>query len=120
MTDAPQVALALGGGGARAAYQAGVLLALAREIPDLRFSIYTGVSAGAINTAYLSNYPGPVQAGTEALAKTWTTLQLKNVFRTSPYSLGSRMVRTLAQITTGTPPGVPPIQGMVDTAPLRE
>ena len=120
MSDAPQVALALGGGGARAAYQAGVLRALARAIPDLRFSIYTGVSAGAINTAYLSNYPGPVHAGAEALAKTWTTLELKHVFRTSPLSLGSRMIRTLVQITTGTPPGVPPIQGMVDTSPLRE
>jgi NTE family protein len=120
MAEAPEVALALGGGGARAAYQAGVLRALAREIPELRFSIYTGVSAGAINTAFLSNYAGPLQAGAEALAGTWTTLKLKNVFRTSPMSLGSRMLRTMAQITTGTPPGVPPIQGMVDTAPLRE
>src|SRR5262245_57214458 len=113
MSETPQVALALGGGGARAAYQAGVLRALARQVPDLRFAIYTGVSAGAINTAFLSNYPGPIQAGAEALAKTWTTLQLSHVFRTSPMSLFSRMLRTLVQVTTGTPPGVPSVQGMV-------
>src|SRR5262245_57572854 len=120
MTEAPQVALALGGGGARAAYQAGVLRALARQVPNLHFAIYTGVSAGAIHTAYVSIFPGPVRPGAEALAKTWPTLKLKNVFRTSPMSLGSRMLRTMVQITTGTPPGVPPIQGMVDTSPLRE
>src|SRR5215510_6683358 len=120
MSDAPKVALALGGGGAKAAYQAGVLRALAQEIPDLRFAIATGVSAGAINTAFLANFPGTIQAATESLARTWGTLRLSDVFRTSPMSLGSRMLRTMAQITTGTPPGVPPIQGMVDTTPLRE
>jgi len=117
--EAPQVALALGGGGARAAYQAGVLRALARQVPELRFGILTGVSAGAINTAYLSNFPGTIQAGAEALAETWGTLRLSDVFRTSPLSLGSRMLRTMAQISTGTPPGVPAVQGMVDTTPLR-
>src|SRR4051812_45465336 len=44
-----RLALVLSGGGARGAYQTGVLRCLARRIPDLRFSIITGVSAGAIN-----------------------------------------------------------------------
>jgi NTE family protein len=112
--------LALGGGGARAAYQAGVLRALVREVPELRFSICTGVSAGAINTAFLANFPGPLPAAAEAMATMWGTLRLSNVFRTSPYSLGTRMLRTMVQITSGIPPGVPPVQGMVDTTPLRE
>ena len=51
-------ALALGGGGARAAYQAGVLRALARRFPDISFPILTGVSAGAIHTAHLANHAG--------------------------------------------------------------
>src|SRR5262245_16008879 len=114
MTDGPKVALALGGGGARAAYQAGVLRALVREVPELRFAICPGVSAGAINTAFLSNYPGPLPAACEAMATMWGTLRLSNVFRTSPISLGSRMLRTMVQITSGIPPGVPPVQGMVD------
>jgi len=47
------LALVLGGGGARAAYQAGVLRCLARHRPELRFPIVTGVSAGAINAIFL-------------------------------------------------------------------
>ncbi|MEO6709235.1 MAG: patatin-like phospholipase family protein, partial [Planctomycetota bacterium] len=49
------LALALGGGGARAAYQAGFLHAVSKRFPDLGMPILTGVSAGAINTAFLAN-----------------------------------------------------------------
>jgi len=44
----------LSGGGARAAYQVGVLRQLARELPELP-GILTGVSAGGINAAYLAS-----------------------------------------------------------------
>ena len=47
----PTTALLLTGGGARAAYQVGVLRSLVRAYPDLHFPILTGVSAGAINVA---------------------------------------------------------------------
>lgn len=43
------LALVLTGGGARAAYQAGVVRGLGRCFPDLRFPIIHGISAGAIN-----------------------------------------------------------------------
>jgi len=119
MARAGQLALALGGGGARAAYQAGVLRALARRIPDLQFPILTGVSAGAINTTFLACHTSPLRANIDALADTWVELRLSDVFRTSPAALLSRVVRTAAQITAGSPPGVEPIQGMVDTQPLR-
>jgi NTE family protein len=120
MGDGIQVALALGGGGARAAYQAGVLRALARKVPNLRFPILTGVSAGAINTMFLASHTGPLRGTIDSLASTWVALRLSDVFRTSPWSLGSRMLRTMVQVTAGTPPGVDPIQGMVDTSPLRQ
>ncbi len=58
-SSAPQdLALVLGGGGARAAYQAGVLRCLARHRPGLRFPIVTGVSAGAINATFLASFEG--------------------------------------------------------------
>jgi len=47
-----ELALVLGGGGARAAYQVGLMRCLARRRPELRFPIVTGVSAGAINAAF--------------------------------------------------------------------
>ncbi|HUP63207.1 MAG TPA: patatin-like phospholipase family protein [Thermoanaerobaculia bacterium] len=42
------LAVLLTGGGARAAYQVGLLKGIARHFPRQRFQIITGVSAGAI------------------------------------------------------------------------
>ena len=50
----PGLALVLSGGGARAAYQVGVLRILAREFPEAIPDILTGVSAGGINAAFLA------------------------------------------------------------------
>src|SRR2546430_13768224 len=49
-----RLALVLAGGGARAAYEVGVLSAIAERAPGLEFPILTGVSAGAINALYLA------------------------------------------------------------------
>ncbi|HNL21827.1 MAG TPA: patatin-like phospholipase family protein, partial [Rhodocyclaceae bacterium] len=54
MTSRPRTALILTGGGARAAYQVGVLIAVAELLPNPRvnpFPILCGTSAGAINAA---------------------------------------------------------------------
>ena len=54
MPDSRGLALVLSGGGARAAYQVGVLRYLAREFPNDIPDILTGVSAGGINAAFLA------------------------------------------------------------------
>ena len=59
----PRMALLLTGGGARAAYQVGVLRSLVRIFPELHFPILTGVSAGAINVAMLANDTGKFPDG---------------------------------------------------------
>src|SRR5579884_3546376 len=59
--------LVLTGGGARAAYQVGALAAIAEAVPDLAFPIVTGVSAGAINAAFLAAHPGPFAPAIAAL-----------------------------------------------------
>jgi NTE family protein len=53
-----RLALTLGGGGARAAYQVGVLRAIAKNHPGLALPLLCGVSAGAINIAHLANFEG--------------------------------------------------------------
>ena len=61
--------LVLTGGGARAAYQAGALQALS-EIADFDatpFRVLTGVSAGAINAAYLASHADDFRAATRTL-----------------------------------------------------
>ena len=54
---ASKLGMVLGGGGARSAYQVGVLRSILRRYPKLSISHITGVSAGAINAAFLANLP---------------------------------------------------------------
>ena len=71
----------LTGGGARAAYQVGLLKGLARHFPDLRFQIITGVSAGAINAVFLASRQGNLAKKVEQLADFWGELECHHVFR---------------------------------------
>ena len=54
-----ELGLVLTGGGARGAYQVGVLKWIARNYPEIEVPILTGVSAGAVNTAKLAAARGP-------------------------------------------------------------
>ncbi|MCY4233775.1 MAG: patatin-like phospholipase family protein [Bacteroidetes bacterium] len=73
-----QLALVLGGGGARAAYQAGVIHYMHDLAPDISFPVITGVSAGAINAAFLAGNSG--LRGAEALMKCWSHINQDKVF----------------------------------------
>ncbi|MGH7711028.1 MAG: patatin-like phospholipase family protein, partial [Gemmatimonadaceae bacterium] len=53
--DCSDLALVLGGGGARGAYQVGVIRAIARRYPEVIYPILTGVSAGAVNIAHIAS-----------------------------------------------------------------
>src|SRR5262245_45067685 len=84
------LALMLSGGGARAAYQVGVLRFFAREFPDVVPAILTGVSAGGINAAYLAAHQESFADKVENLAATWTTLRIDDVFKVDLRNLASR------------------------------
>jgi NTE family protein len=76
-------ALILSGGGARAAYQVGVLQALAEVLPsDIEnpFPIICGTSAGAINALALAAHPGNFRESVTALANMWSNLQIGQVY----------------------------------------
>ena len=77
----PCLALTLLGGGARGAYQAGVLERLGEALPGLEFSILSGVSAGAINAAYLANSTGTFAQAAAALRALWAGLRMEQVVR---------------------------------------
>jgi NTE family protein len=114
-----RLAVVMSGGGARAAYQVGLLQTLAKYRPDLELDIVTGVSAGAINAAHLAGHPGSFAAATDALAALWLGLSTDHVFRTDWPSLFERVLRSGLQLVSGGRrlPGRP--RGMVDTEPLR-
>jgi len=109
----------LSGGGARAAYQVGVLRQLARELPELP-GILTGVSAGGINAAYLASRREPFAEAVERLVDVWASLHMDNVFRVDLRDLASRTMRWGGRLLSGGAYVMPPARSLVDTEPLRE
>ena len=112
------LALAMTGGGARGAYQVGVLRALAREHPDARPTILTGVSAGAINAAHLAAREGTFAEAIEDLTRLWTSITTDHVFRAAPRRLLWRLTRFGGRLLTGREAHGEPLRGLVNTAPL--
>jgi NTE family protein len=117
---APKLALVLSGGGARGAYQAGVLRGLGRLLPELRVPILVGVSAGGINTVFLAAHPGPMGEAASALADVWRPLETANIFRVDLPSLARHFARWLARLSTGGSALSPEVRGLVDAAPLHK
>lgn len=74
------LAVMLTGGGARAAYQVGLLKGLARHYPQLRFPVITGVSAGAINAVFLAARQGPLSEKVDQLAAMWLELECSSIW----------------------------------------
>lgn len=105
--DVPAHALVLSGGGARGAYQAGALAYMAEAVPQAQFSIYTGVSAGAINVAHLASVSEPMVRATHALKDCWRDLAASSVFH----------MRPLAELVGLS--GSQPRPALFDTTPLR-
>ncbi len=112
------LAIVLGGGGARAAYQAGFLRGLARHLPDLRFPIITGISAGAINASLLASHPGPLSAAAQDLTELWQDLTIGQVFRVDALWLARSTLRWLLRLVSGGHDLAPQVRGLVDTCPL--
>lgn len=112
-------ALVLPGGGARAAYQVGFLRYVAREFPEAAFDVVFGVSAGAINAAFLAAHRGSFREAVEDLAALWRGLTSRDVFRVDAYALLRDATRWALRLLSGGVPTAPQPRGLVDTSPLR-
>lgn len=117
---ADDLAILLPGGGARGAYQVGFLRWVSRHVPEAHFPIVTGVSAGAINAAFLASHRGPQTAAVNRLVEIWSGLTAERVFRTDGPSLGGLVARWGLRLVAGGTRLTPTVQGLVDTSPLRE
>src|SRR6185312_6911274 len=119
-------ALILSGGGARGAYQAGALRALyeiCRQEKDFNlFRNLVGVSAGAINAAYLATQAHDLEAATSNMCRMWRQLTTSSVFKTDYVSVG----RTAARLMRGVAFGGfsdklrPSKVGLLNVNPLRD
>jgi NTE family protein len=112
------LAVVLAGGGARAAYQVGVLSAVAEAYPDLDIPIYTGVSAGGINTGYLAAHPGPFADAVEGLRAEWGRLVPDNAYAIRPMHIGRAAARWARNMLLGRSTGPPVLRGVLNMAPL--
>ena len=111
--------MVLGGGGARGAYQVGVLRGIAAMYPELHVPILVGVSAGAVNATHLAAHRGTFAEAMEALVQHWLSLTPEQVFRVDASSLASNVMRTGFRLMAGGQAHPEHFQGMMDTAPLR-
>lgn len=116
--------LVLSGGGARGAYQVGVLSAIAQVAQDKKidrpFKIYTGVSAGAINASYLAASLDDFSTTTKNLVEMWTKLTPDQIFYTSTLNIGKIGLGWLEELSFGALLGTTPGRSLLNTTPLRE
>lgn len=110
--------LVLTAGGARGAYQAGVLRRIG-ELPSFAgraspFAIVAGASAGAINGMFLAARSRQFRTAVRNLAELWTHLTAGLVFRTDLASLGCVGMRWLRDLLLGGS-----VSALLDTTPLH-
>jgi NTE family protein len=116
----PRAGLVLTGGGARAAYQVGVVKAVRDVLGNPAknpFPILCGTSAGAINAASLAVFADDFTRAVANLLEVWEHMRCEHVYRTDVASImksGARWLSSMMLLTRGTP------ISLLDNAPLRD
>lgn len=103
-TAPPKVGLVLTGGGARAAYQVGVLRAIAAMLPQGArnpFPVICGTSAGAINAASIAVSARNFHEGVRQLVAVWENSHVDQVYRSDPIGVFGNSARWLASLLFG-------------------
>lgn len=116
-----KAALVLTGGGARAAYQVGVLSAI-REIRGRRagnpFPILCGTSAGGINAVALAVFSSDFNRGVRMLARIWRQFHVDQVYRADAAALLATGMRWASALALGWAVRQTP-GSLLDNSPLR-
>ncbi len=128
MNSAPTTGLILTGGGARAAYQVGVLQAVAQIKRDAGvsgnpFDIIAGTSAGAINAASLACAADRFDEAVDGLFELWSKLRVERIYRADAFGVVRTGTRWMTMMSLGwairrwrrSQP-----QSLLDNTPLRE
>lgn len=115
-----KTALVLTGGGARAAYQVGVLKAVRELLPlpeKNPFSILCGTSAGAVNAATLAVFSDNFDAAVGNLLEVWEHFRVHHVYRSDPIGVarvGARWLAAMMLLSRTSP------VSLLDNSPLAE
>ena len=121
-TDPSRLALILPGGGARGAFQVGVLKALAELLPKNSanpFPVISGTSAGAVNSVVLASKARHFRSAIAELEKVWGHFRCHHVYKTDHLTMLKSSLHWLSSIVLGGwLVGSP--KALLDNAPLRE
>jgi len=115
-------ALILPGGGARAAYQVGVLKAVAELTQSHQaspFRVYSGTSAGAINSTVLASHATDFQVGMHHLEAVWNGFTASQVYKTDALTVLKNTAHWIWTIFTAGRLGSKPTS-LLDNEPLRQ
>ncbi|HEX4512503.1 MAG TPA: patatin-like phospholipase family protein, partial [Polyangiaceae bacterium] len=117
MTTPKRVAMILSGGGARGAYEVGVLSYLFEDVTRMlgappRIDIVCGTSVGAINGCFFTAHMSDPVLGLRRLVQLWTELELTRVL-----GFGVRQVVGLPRLALG---GLGDGSGLFDVTPMAE
>ncbi len=118
----PRIGLVLSGGGARAAYQVGVLRAISAMLPataPVPFQIICGTSAGAINATVLAANARNFRLGVRQLMTVWKNFHVNHVYRSDPLGVIRNSSKWIAAALTGGLGKETPIS-LLDNAPLAK
>src|SRR6202048_4803777 len=117
----PTVGLVLTGGGARSAYQVGVLLALAEMCPRARkpFQVSVGTSAGAVAAGVLASEAHQWRRAVEGLERVWANFRSEQVFHVDPIHMARAGMHWILALASGGLILTPP-KSMLDNSPLRQ
>ena len=112
LPETPATALVLSGGGARAAYQVGVLQAIAKIRREQNqeqkaslginpFPIVVGTSAGAINAAALACGADDFDAAVNKISNTWSAMHADHIYQADSLSMARSGAQWLSMISVG-------------------
>jgi NTE family protein len=113
-------AIILPGGGARGAYQAGVLKAIGELLADETnpFPVICGTSAGAINAVVLASHAHEFLSGVERLEHFWRSMRCERIYRTDAWTVLKSGMRFAGTLLSGGLIRTNP-RAFLDNMPLR-
>ncbi len=113
-------ALILPGGGARGAYQVGVLKAIGELLDQQRnpYPVICGTSAGAINAAVLASHAHEFDVGIERLDHFWRSMHCERIYRTDAWTVFRSGMRFAITLLSGGLIKTNP-KAFLDNSPLR-
>jgi len=110
-------AIVLSAGGARAAYQVGVLRRIAERAPNFNPTIFSGVSAGSINACFLAQ-GGGFDDTTRRMEELWRSLKSEDVFKANFPSLSRAIFRWVTDLFFARVTDRILLRSLLDASPL--